>query len=207
MYLIFSHMLKSFDREDFETLWKLVKAKYGSTRPVEDLDLILYGDLKTMFEPHVEDQVWKNQQDYRVLDWKLYDSSGVHSLRMQHIHIYILVEKGYPITPATITDMLNKKLQFYGRIVGIKRLLDDLRVIAAQLKEFDLLKLDLTRGILQLGQQDASKQGRINAIDADEEITLVSVQNVDEEMFDVNVLDGEEVFVAEHEVVVKDVNN
>ncbi|GJV60506.1 putative reverse transcriptase domain-containing protein, partial [Tanacetum coccineum] len=31
--------------------------------------------------------------------------------------------------------------------------------------------------------------GRINAIDADEEITLVSVQNVDEEMFDMNVLD------------------
>ncbi|GKE24687.1 hypothetical protein Tco_1436199, partial [Tanacetum coccineum] len=54
---------------------------------------------------------------------------------------------------------------------------------------------------------DASKQGRIDAIDADEEITLVSVQNVDEEMFDVNVLDSEEVFVAEQEVVVKDVSN
>ncbi|GKC22645.1 hypothetical protein Tco_1024795 [Tanacetum coccineum] len=26
-------MLKSFDREDLETLWKLVKAKHGSTRP------------------------------------------------------------------------------------------------------------------------------------------------------------------------------
>ncbi|GJV08103.1 hypothetical protein Tco_1345759 [Tanacetum coccineum] len=60
MYLVFSHMLKSFDREDFETLWKLVKAKYGSTRPVEDLDLILWGDLKTMFEPHVEDRVGGN---------------------------------------------------------------------------------------------------------------------------------------------------
>ncbi|GKE30710.1 hypothetical protein Tco_1446094 [Tanacetum coccineum] len=37
MYLVFSHILKSFDREDLETLYKL-KAKYGSTRPVEDLD-------------------------------------------------------------------------------------------------------------------------------------------------------------------------
>ncbi|GKE25539.1 hypothetical protein Tco_1440923, partial [Tanacetum coccineum] len=55
--------------------------------------------------------------------------------------------------------------------------------------------------------KDASKQGRIDAIDADEEITLVSVQNVDEKMFDVNVLDGEEVFVAKQEVVIKDVNN
>ncbi|GJV14031.1 hypothetical protein Tco_1359354 [Tanacetum coccineum] len=57
MYLVFSHMLKSFDREDLETLYKLVKTKYGSTRPVEDLDLVLYGDLKTMFDPHVEDQL------------------------------------------------------------------------------------------------------------------------------------------------------
>ncbi|GKA25313.1 hypothetical protein Tco_0711422 [Tanacetum coccineum] len=73
MYLVLSHMLKSFDKEDLETLYKLVKVKYGSTRPVDDLDLVLYGDLKTMFEPHVEDNVWKNQSDYKVLDWKLYD--------------------------------------------------------------------------------------------------------------------------------------
>ncbi|GKC20674.1 hypothetical protein Tco_1022824 [Tanacetum coccineum] len=111
MYLVFSHMLKSFDREDLETLYKLVKAKYGSTRPVEDLDLVLYGDLKTMFDPHVEDQVWKNQSDYKVLEWKLYDSCGVHSLRKQNVHIHMLVEKRYPLTAPTITDMLNKKLK------------------------------------------------------------------------------------------------
>ncbi|GKC00885.1 hypothetical protein Tco_0987021 [Tanacetum coccineum] len=111
MYRIFSHMLKSFSREDLEDLYKLVKAKYESTRPVEDLDLLLWGDLKTMFEPHVEDTVWRNQQDYKVLEWKLYDSCGVHSLRMQHVYIYMLVEKRYPLTPSIITDMLNKKLQ------------------------------------------------------------------------------------------------
>ncbi|GJY37115.1 hypothetical protein Tco_0422493 [Tanacetum coccineum] len=55
MYMIFSHMLKSFDREDLETLYKLVKAKYKSTRLVEDLDLVFWNDLKTMFELHVED--------------------------------------------------------------------------------------------------------------------------------------------------------
>ncbi|GJX55394.1 hypothetical protein Tco_0285291 [Tanacetum coccineum] len=112
MYRIFSHMLKSFSREDLEDLYKLVKAKYESTRPVEDLDLLLWGDLKTMFEPHVEDTVWRNQQDYKVLEWKLYDSCGVHSLRMQHVYIYMLVEKRYPLTPSIITDMLNKKLQY-----------------------------------------------------------------------------------------------
>ncbi|GJW85156.1 hypothetical protein Tco_0158301 [Tanacetum coccineum] len=46
--------------------------------------------------------------------------------------------------------------------------------------------------------EDESKQGRrINAIDADEDITLVNVQDdADNEMFDVDALNGEEVFVA-----------
>nr|GEW79069.1 hypothetical protein [Tanacetum cinerariifolium] len=41
MYMVFSKMLKSFDKEDLEDLYKLIKSKYGSTRPVEDLDLLL----------------------------------------------------------------------------------------------------------------------------------------------------------------------
>ncbi|GJU49643.1 hypothetical protein Tco_1219198 [Tanacetum coccineum] len=36
MYKIFSQMLNSFNREDLEDLYKLVKARYGSTRPVEE---------------------------------------------------------------------------------------------------------------------------------------------------------------------------
>ncbi|GJX94009.1 hypothetical protein Tco_0348595 [Tanacetum coccineum] len=45
MYLIFNHMLKSFDREDLETLWKLVKLSW-STRPEEGYKRVLWGDLK-----------------------------------------------------------------------------------------------------------------------------------------------------------------
>ncbi|GKB46664.1 hypothetical protein Tco_0897417 [Tanacetum coccineum] len=143
MYKVFSQMLKSFSREDLEDLYKLVKAKYGSTRPVEDLDLILYGDLKTMFEPHVEDQVWKNQDDYNVLDWKLYDSCRVHSLRMQHVYIHMLVEKRYPLTPSTITDMLNKKLQLM--LLVYKLLLLVLKVNAASTKVTTAQRLRLLK--------------------------------------------------------------
>ncbi|GKC42450.1 hypothetical protein Tco_1060172, partial [Tanacetum coccineum] len=56
----------------------------------------------------------------------------------------------------------------------------------------------------------ASKQGRrIIVIDADEDITLVNVQDdVDNEMFDVNALNGEEVFIAgQNENVVEEVVN
>ncbi|GKB17177.1 hypothetical protein Tco_0851100 [Tanacetum coccineum] len=41
MYLVFSYMLKSFDRKDLETLWKLVKAKNRSTRPEEGNERVL----------------------------------------------------------------------------------------------------------------------------------------------------------------------
>ncbi|GKC78740.1 hypothetical protein Tco_1129514, partial [Tanacetum coccineum] len=81
-----------------------------STRPVEGLDLLLWGDLKTMFEPHVEDNVWRQQQGYKVLNWKLYDSCGVHSLMLQCAQIYMPVEKKYPLTPPTLSQMLEKKL-------------------------------------------------------------------------------------------------
>ncbi|GJU37298.1 hypothetical protein Tco_1185652 [Tanacetum coccineum] len=84
MYMIFSHMLKSFNREDLEDLYKLVKDRYGPTRPVESMDYLLWNDMKIMFEPHVEDE---------------------------SMHIYMLVEKKYPLTPPTLSMMLEKKLQ------------------------------------------------------------------------------------------------
>ncbi|GJT76490.1 hypothetical protein Tco_1043215 [Tanacetum coccineum] len=111
MYRIFSQMIKSFDREDLEDLYKLVKARYGSTKPVENMDYLLWNDMKIMFEAHVEDEVWKLQNRYKVLEWKLYDSYGVQFLRMQSMQIYMLVEKKYPLTPPTLLMMLEKKLQ------------------------------------------------------------------------------------------------
>nr|GEZ17699.1 hypothetical protein [Tanacetum cinerariifolium] len=41
MYMFFGQMLKSFDREDLEDLYKLVKARYGSTRLVDNMDYLL----------------------------------------------------------------------------------------------------------------------------------------------------------------------
>nr|GEZ56422.1 hypothetical protein [Tanacetum cinerariifolium] len=111
MYTIFSQMLKSFDRKDLKDLHKLIKARYGSTRPVRSMNYLLWSDMKIMFEPHVKDEVWKMQQGYKVLEWKLYDSCGVHSLMMQSMQIYMLVEKKYPLTPYTLSMMLEKKLQ------------------------------------------------------------------------------------------------
>ncbi|GJU72975.1 hypothetical protein Tco_0592803 [Tanacetum coccineum] len=40
-YSAFIQMLRSFNREDLETLWKLVKAKHGYTRPEEGYERVL----------------------------------------------------------------------------------------------------------------------------------------------------------------------
>ncbi|GKD76845.1 hypothetical protein Tco_1339466 [Tanacetum coccineum] len=110
-YLTFTYMRKEFDREDLETLWALMKKKYGANRPEGDYERVLYGDLKTMFDPHVEDEVWKLQQEYKVLSWKLFYFYGVHCLTLQAGRIYILVEKRYPLIIPTINQMLEKRLQ------------------------------------------------------------------------------------------------
>ncbi|GJY70750.1 hypothetical protein Tco_0474453 [Tanacetum coccineum] len=104
-------MLRDFDREDLETLWKLVKAKHGSTRPKEGYERVLWGDLRTVFEHNIEDTVWRNLLGNKVLIWKLFDSCEVHFVRFQDMHLFMLVEKRYLLTPATIIEMLNKKLQ------------------------------------------------------------------------------------------------
>ncbi|GJW28653.1 hypothetical protein Tco_0045528 [Tanacetum coccineum] len=81
-YSAFIQMLKSFDREDLETLWKLVKAKHMYTRPEEGYERVLWGDLRTMFEHHVEDALWRNLRENKVLVWKLFDSCRVHFVRL-----------------------------------------------------------------------------------------------------------------------------
>nr|GFB70302.1 hypothetical protein [Tanacetum cinerariifolium] len=57
------------------------------------------------------DEIWKIQQGYKMLEWKLYGSCRVHSLMMQPMQIYMLIEKKYLLTPPTLSIMLEKKLQ------------------------------------------------------------------------------------------------
>nr|GFA57114.1 hypothetical protein [Tanacetum cinerariifolium] len=62
MYLAFSTMLKNFDREDLEVLWKIVKDRFKKSQPKKVVDVFLWYTLKVMFEHTVEDNVWKLQK-------------------------------------------------------------------------------------------------------------------------------------------------
>ncbi|GJY71246.1 hypothetical protein Tco_0474949 [Tanacetum coccineum] len=54
-YPYFDTMLKEFDREDVEILWKLVKDKFKTELPKSNLDKCVYRPLKVMFEPVASD--------------------------------------------------------------------------------------------------------------------------------------------------------
>nr|GFC10724.1 hypothetical protein [Tanacetum cinerariifolium] len=91
---------------------KPVMKRLKSVAP-KGYDLILWGDLKTMIEPNEEDEVWKNQQEWSVISWKLYEYCGVHTLLMDGILVCInmLVEMKYPLTKEMLTRILNSRLE------------------------------------------------------------------------------------------------
>ncbi|GJY06290.1 hypothetical protein Tco_0373344 [Tanacetum coccineum] len=70
------------------------------------------GDLKTMFEPHVEDKSYRGiKQEYKSVRLEaVMTPVGVTFLGMLICQIYMLVEKKYPLALLTLSMMLEKKL-------------------------------------------------------------------------------------------------
>nr|GEW17496.1 hypothetical protein [Tanacetum cinerariifolium] len=110
-YTSMINLLENINREDLETIWKIVKDKYGNTRPEEGYERVLWGDLKVMFEPDIESEVWRQLQGHGVTIWKLFSLCGVHFVRFKNLHIFLVVDKVYPLTPVIIKMMLERKLQ------------------------------------------------------------------------------------------------
>nr|GEV21000.1 hypothetical protein [Tanacetum cinerariifolium] len=76
-YLSFGTTFKNFNREDIKVLRSIIKERFKKTKPVDDMENLLFQTLKTMFEPHVEDIIWKHQQGaVKVNNWKPFDSCG-----------------------------------------------------------------------------------------------------------------------------------
>nr|GEU93269.1 hypothetical protein [Tanacetum cinerariifolium] len=88
-YQSFEDMLKGFNREDLVALWNLVKEKFSSTVPNVDKEKNLWVKLKRLFEPDVDDVLWKLQR---------------HDMIM-------LTEKDYPLSNGVMILMLSAKLQ------------------------------------------------------------------------------------------------
>nr|GEZ17208.1 hypothetical protein [Tanacetum cinerariifolium] len=85
----FEDMLKAFDREDLDALWRLVKQKLSTAVPIVDKEKALWVELKRLFKPDADDVIWK----------------------LQRHDMYMLAEKEYPLSNEVLTLMLSTKLQ------------------------------------------------------------------------------------------------
>ncbi|GJZ00520.1 hypothetical protein Tco_0517949 [Tanacetum coccineum] len=111
VYQFFDDMLKAFDREDLVKLWSLVKEKFTSTEPTEDKEREIWVELKRLFEPDTDDELWKLQKHIHDITWRLYDTCGVHHVSTKDgVDIYMLVEREYPLSRGVLTQMLVAKL-------------------------------------------------------------------------------------------------
>nr|GEV67758.1 hypothetical protein [Tanacetum cinerariifolium] len=85
LYLSFLSMLRNFDREDLEVLWRIVKERFTFTKPKNFSDDFLLTTLGAMFEkPDIQAQIWKNQR-------------SVHGQ----------AKRRYPLTRFTLDQMVN----------------------------------------------------------------------------------------------------
>ncbi|GKD60797.1 hypothetical protein Tco_1298306, partial [Tanacetum coccineum] len=76
------------------------------------LSSFLEGDLYTLFESDKEDEIWKNQHEYNLISWRLYDFCGIHILLIENgLAIHMLTEKKYPLSQELLSKMLSKKLE------------------------------------------------------------------------------------------------
>nr|GEY73921.1 hypothetical protein [Tanacetum cinerariifolium] len=100
-------------KEDLNQLWILVK-EYLSIRPASsDKEMELWVELKRLYEPDPEDQLWTQKQNFMhaPIEWKLYDLSGVHQVTAKDKEIFMLVEKDYPLRKGLALVMICYKLQ------------------------------------------------------------------------------------------------
>ncbi|GKD13950.1 hypothetical protein Tco_1198357 [Tanacetum coccineum] len=116
--------LRRLDRQDLNDLYRLVQERFQD-HPLEGYDLLLWGDLRMLFDPDEKDELWMNQPDWKLLKWKLlkwkllkwklHENCGVHTLFMDGTPMLIsmLVEMKYPLMKELLEKMLKKKVLWH----------------------------------------------------------------------------------------------
>nr|GEW77304.1 hypothetical protein [Tanacetum cinerariifolium] len=99
--------------------WKIIRLG-GNTaetlsirQATSDKEKELWVELKRLFEPDVEDQLWTHTQAlmHDPVEWRLYDSCGVHHVHSKDQEIFMLVERDYPLRKVLAIVMISNKLQ------------------------------------------------------------------------------------------------
>nr|GEZ63984.1 hypothetical protein [Tanacetum cinerariifolium] len=78
-----------------------------------DKEMKLWVELKRLYEPDDEDQLWTHTQNlmHASVEWKLYESCGVHHVTSKDNEIFMLIEKDCPLRKGLAIVMICYKLQ------------------------------------------------------------------------------------------------
>nr|GEV56783.1 hypothetical protein [Tanacetum cinerariifolium] len=81
--------------------------------PISDKEMELWVELSRLYKPNNEDQLWTHTQNFMhaPVEWKLYDTCGVHHVTSKDKEIFMLVEKYYPLRKGLALLMISYKLQ------------------------------------------------------------------------------------------------
>ncbi|GJY66941.1 putative ribonuclease H-like domain-containing protein [Tanacetum coccineum] len=102
---------KDFTREDLIELYRLVMQKYGTNRPADAYDKVLWSDLRTMFDPPlIEDAIWSLPLQQKMVSRRYYDKFEVHCLTLEACTIYMLADRKYSLSKEACQVMLKMKL-------------------------------------------------------------------------------------------------
>ncbi|GJX01707.1 hypothetical protein Tco_0185620 [Tanacetum coccineum] len=129
----FTEMVSRFDRLDFTELHSIVMQRFSTTTP-EGIDLVLWGDLRIMFEETADDDIWKKQEKWIIKSWTFYENCGVHILALEDgTEIDMFAERRYPLITKTLERMMELRLTTESKGEAI---FDLLRFIQKQIDKF-----------------------------------------------------------------------
>nr|GEU62785.1 hypothetical protein [Tanacetum cinerariifolium] len=100
-------------RRAYWKITRLVKETLSNRPPISDKEMELWVELSRLYEPDDDDQLWTHTQNlmHAPVEWKLYDSCGVHHVTAKDKEIFMLVEKDYPLRKGLVLVMISYKLQ------------------------------------------------------------------------------------------------
>nr|GEW71794.1 synaptobrevin, longin-like domain protein [Tanacetum cinerariifolium] len=103
LYTSFITLLKNFDRENLEDLWKIMKVRFSTYKPTNFSNDYLLVTLKIMFKKtDAQDVIWRSQhtehEQALVKSWKLLTSCSMHIITFTTTMFALLVEKKYPFS-------------------------------------------------------------------------------------------------------------
>ncbi|GKF23407.1 hypothetical protein Tco_0075729, partial [Tanacetum coccineum] len=98
-------ILHILDRQDLYHLYRVVQDYYEHIPPT-GLGLI-WETPETS-----NDDFWKNQEDWKIIRWRLNESSGVHTLELEDgTMIHMMAERRYPLSRELMIRMLDHGME------------------------------------------------------------------------------------------------